>query len=168
MWFCGLAAITSVSRAFFSLARDGGMPLAPVWSRVSNTLKTPVPAIWLSAALAFVAMIYSGAYSVVTSISVIGFYLAYITPVYLGWRKKSTWLRRRGPWHLGRASSTINVLAMLWAAFICIIMVMPPNTRAGWGIASVIGSLFLLHIVSGRHKLYRPRWGADAGNTPEA
>ena len=34
MWFCGLAAITSVSRSFFALARDNGMPLASTWSRV--------------------------------------------------------------------------------------------------------------------------------------
>ena len=160
MWFCGLAAITSVSRSFFALARDNGMPLASTWSRVSGRLKTPVPAIWLSAALAFIAMIYSGAYSVVTSISVIGFYLAYIAPVYLGWRKKSSWLDKRGPWHLGRASNTVNVLAILWAVFICTIMVMPPNARAGWGILSVIGVLFLLHVASGKHRLYKPHWGA--------
>jgi amino acid transporter len=158
MWFCGLAAITSVSRSFFALARDNGMPLAFIWSRVNSKLKTPAHAIWLSAALAFAAMLYSGAYSVVTSISVIGFYLAYIAPVYLGWRKKKTWISKRGPWHLGRASSAINVLAILWTIFICTIMVMPPNERAGWGIFSVLGVLFLLHVVSGKHKMYKPDW----------
>jgi amino acid transporter len=160
MWFCGLAAITSVSRSFFALARDNGMPLAFIWSRVNSKLKTPAHAIWLSAALAFAAMLYSGAYSVVTSISVIGFYLAYIAPVYLGWRKKKTWISKRGPWHLGRASNAINVLAVLWTVFICTIMVMPPNVRAGWGIFSVLGVLFLLHVVSGKHKMYKPDWDA--------
>ena len=166
MWFCGLAAITSVSRSFFALARDNGMPLSSIWCRVSAGLKTPVPAIWLSAALAFFAMMYSGAYSVVTSISVVGFYLAYIAPVYLGWRKKSSWLGRRGPWHLGGASRPINLLAMLWTAFICTIMVMPPNARAGWGILSVMGVLFLLHLASGKHKMYKPQWGqgGDSGS----
>ena len=166
MWFCGLAAITSVSRSFFALARDNGMPLSSIWCRVSAGLKTPVPAIWLSAALAFFAMMYSGAYSVVTSISVVGFYLAYIAPVYLGWRKKSSWLGRRGPWHLGGASRPINLLAMLWTAFICTIMVMPPNARAGWGILSVMAVLFLLHLASGKHKMYKPQWGqgGDSGS----
>ncbi len=158
MWFCGLAAITSVSRSLFALARDQGMPMASVWSRVNARLKTPVNAIWLSAALAFAAMLYSGAYSVVTSISVIGFYLAYIAPVYLGWRKKSTWMSKRGPWHLAGASNAVNVLAIVWTVFICIIMVMPPNARAGWGTVSVLGALFLLHLASGKHKLYRPNW----------
>jgi amino acid transporter len=151
MWFCGLAACTSVSRTFYAFARDRGMPLSTVWSRVSPRHKTPVPAIWLSAVLAFGAMVYSGAYSVVTSISVVGFYLSYIIPVYLGWRKKSLWFSKRGPWHLGKTSNTINVLALIWTVAICTIMVMPPNSRAGWGIAAVMGVLLLLHVSSGKH-----------------
>lgn len=162
MWFCGLGSITSVSRSFFALARDGGMPLAPIWSRVHARLKTPVPAIWLSAALALLAMVYSGTYSVVTSISVIGFYLGYGAPVFLGWRNKHTWLQKRGPWHLGKASNTINVAALLWTTFICGMMVMPPNLRAGWGITLVIGVLYVLHVVSGKHKVYKPQWGTGS------
>lgn len=166
MWFCGLGAITSVSRSLFALARDNGMPLSSIWSRVSTRLKTPGPAIWLSAALAFFAMIWGGAYSVVTSISVIGFYLAYIAPVYLGWRTKSSWLGKRGPWHLGGASNTINGLAVLWTVFICAVMVMPPNARAGWGFLAVMGVLLLLHVASGQHKMYKPQWGQgrDSGS----
>ena len=158
MWFCGLAAITSVSRSLFALARDNGMPLASVWSRVNTRLKTPVNAIWLSVVLAFAAMLYSGAYSVVTSISVIGFYLAYIAPVYLGWRRKNTWIDKRGPWHLGGASNAVNILALVWTVLISAIMVMPPNARAGWGILSVMGVLFLLHVAGGKHKMYKPNW----------
>jgi amino acid transporter len=64
------------------------MPLWEVWSRIGSQHKTPGRAIWLSVAAAFAAMIYSQAYSVVTSISVVGFYFSYIIPVYLGWRRK--------------------------------------------------------------------------------
>jgi amino acid transporter len=155
MWFCGLGAITSVSRSFFALARDNGVPFAVIWSRVNPRLKTPVNAIWLSAALAFAAMLYSGAYSVVTSISVIGFYLAYIAPVYLGWRRKNIWIGKRGPWHLGGAGTTVNILALLWTLFICTIMVMPPNAQAGWGIVSIMGVLFLFHVASAKRRMYK-------------
>ncbi len=158
MWFCGLAACTSVSRMFYAFARDHGMPLSALWSRISQRHKTPAPAIWLSAILAFVAMVYSGAYSVVTSLSVVGFYLSYIIPVYLGWRKKNLWISKRGPWHLGGSSNTINLLALIWTVGICIIMVMPPNTRAGWGIAGVMAALLLLHLSTGKHKMQKPVW----------
>lgn len=157
MWFCGMASVTSLSRTLYTLARDKGMPLWQSWSRI-NAHRTPARAIWLSVALAFVALIYSGAYSVVTSISVVGFYISYIIPVYLGWRGKRRWLAKRGPWHLGAWSNTINVLAILWTAFICVIMMMPPNTRTGYTITGVILVLYLLHIFSGKHEMRKPAW----------
>ena len=161
MWFCGLAAVTSVSRTFYAFARDRGLPLSNLWGRISERHKTPAAAIWLSVGLAFAALVYSGAYAVVTAISVVGFYLSYIIPVYLGWRNKRLWIRRRGPWHLGRSSNIINLLAVAWTVFICTIMVLPPNTRAGLGIAGVIMVLYALHRLSGEHKVRKPVWDLD-------
>ena len=89
----------------------------------------------------------------VISISVVGFYLSYGIPIYLGWRKKSAWIASRGPWHLGNFSNAINLLAILWTVFICLIMVMPPNTRAGWGIVAVIAPLYGLHLLHGKYTI---------------
>ncbi len=165
MWFCGLSAVTSISRTIYAFARDRGVPLAAVWSRISPRHRTPAPAIWLAVALAFIAMIYSGSYSVVTSISVVGFYLSYIFPVFLGWRRKSRWAAQRGPWHLGTRGSLINALAVLWTLLICILMVMPPNTRAGWGITGVMAVLYLLHKLTGPHEVRKPVWGTAGKNS---
>src|SRR5438093_9490052 len=106
MWFCRLSTITSTSRTIYTFARDEGMPLSRLWRRVDPKHLTPAPAIWLSAVAAFLASVYAGAYSVVTSISVLGLYVSYILPVYLGWeaRRSDSW-RERGPWHLGAYSS---------------------------------------------------------------
>ncbi|HUZ46611.1 MAG TPA: amino acid permease [Terriglobia bacterium] len=157
MWFCGLSAMTSVSRTFYAFARDKGMPLSQIWCRISPRHKTPAAAIWLSVVLALGAMIYSGAYSVVTSISVVGFYLSYIIPVFLGWRKKSLWVHKRGPWHLGGLSNVINVLALVWTLFICTIMLMPPNTRSAWGIGVVLILLTISRQV-GPREFRKPVW----------
>jgi len=158
MWFCGLAALTSVSRIIFALARDNGMPLSSLWRKVNDTRKTPGRAIWLSSALALGAMIYSRAYSVVTSISVIGFYLSYIIPVYLGWIKKGTWVSKRGPWNLGKWSNLINLLAIIWGVFICAVMVMPPNGRAGSAIIGVMAILLVFRVAGGSHEVQKPHW----------
>ena len=88
MWFCGLATVTSVSRVIYALARDKGLPLARFWSKTHPRHKTPGAAIWLSVAVALLALVYGKSYSVVTSLSVVGCYLAYNIPVYLGWRRK--------------------------------------------------------------------------------
>jgi amino acid transporter len=155
MWFCGMSSVTSLSRTFYAFSRDKGMPLWRHWSSI-GARQTPSRAIWLSVILAFVALVYSGAYSVVTSISVVGFYISYIIPVFLGWRKKRAWIANRGPWHLGQWSNTINLLAIVWTAFICVIMVMPPNTLTGYTVAGVMLVLYLLHLVSGKHEMRKP------------
>ncbi len=167
MWFCGLSTVTSLSRTLYAFARDKGIPLWQVWNRISPRHRTPGPAIWLSVGIAMAAIIYSGAYSVVTSISVVGFYLSYIIPVYLGWRKKSQWITLRGPWHLGAASNMINGLACAWTLFICTVMVMPPNTRAGWGIAGVMVILYALHRLTGGHEMRKPVWELTERNSAD-
>jgi len=144
MWFCGLATVTSNSRTIYAFARDEGMPLASLWRRVSVRHRTPAAAIWLSVAAAFLAALYSGAYSVVTSISTIGLYVAYIVPVYLGWRARREGLwQERGPWHLGRYSSAVNLAALAWTTFICVMLVMPPNQVAG---ETILGATLVLSL----------------------
>ena len=164
MWFCGLATVTSLSRTFYAFARDKGMPASGLWSRISPRHQVPAAAIWLSAALAFVTLLYSGAYAVVAAISVIGFYLSYIIPVYLGWRKKNLWISRRGPWHLGSRSNMINVLACAWTLAICAIMV-TRYPRPSLGVGAGVGVLYLLHRLTGRHEMRKPVWEAGRENS---
>jgi amino acid transporter len=153
MWFCGLATVTSNSRTVYAFARDGGLPLGRLWKHVSPKHRTPAPAIWISVIAAFAVAIYSGAYSVVTSISTIGLYLSYIVPVYLGWRARRAgrW-QERGPWHLGRFSGLMNMAALAWTLFICVMLVMPPNQRAGETMLGVTVALVVWYIASERRR----------------
>ncbi len=151
MWFCGLSAITSISRTIFSFARDGGMP---AWLRRVNARDhTPHAAIWATAAAAFAALVYSGAYSVVTSISVVALYVAYIMPVIVSWKGGA-----RGPWTLGRWSNPIRVLAIAWTAFICVVMMMPPNQLAGESMAAVTVALVIYYWMYARKTYSGPKW----------
>jgi hypothetical protein len=59
----------------------------------------------------------------VTSIAVIGLYIAYVTPVFLRRLSKNF---VPGPWHLGRWSGVIGWIAVVWVIFICILFVLPP------------------------------------------
>src|SRR5450755_533055 len=139
MWFCGVSCITSNSRVIYAFARDNGMPFSGLWRTVTKKHATPGPAIWLSVVLSFVIAISSGAYSVVTSMSTVALYVSYVVPIYLGWkaRRNNAW-GETGPWNLGRFSNTINVIAMAWTCFICVILVMPPNAVAGEALAGMM------------------------------
>ena len=169
MWFCGLSAVTWTSRVIFAFARDGGLPASAVFRRVSATHLTPAPAIWLSIAIAFVATISNSTYAVVTSISVIGLYVSYIVPVYLAWRARGSAIEvPRGPWHLGRFGSPINLVAMIWVVFITMILAIPDDMRAGKTMIGLAAALSAWYLLAERHRFRGPALSFPGSASPRA
>ena len=149
MWLCGLASITSMSRMWWAFARDGGMPASSLIARVHRHYRTPVWSILITCSLAVVLTLYSAAYFVVTSISTIALYLAYVTPTFLNLRNKITGCgehtsRENAPWNLGRFGPIVNALALAWVALITIIFVLPPNELVLWT-SLAMGLLLVLY-----------------------
>jgi amino acid transporter len=141
------------------------LPGSAIWRRVSRRHGTPGPAIWLSVTVAFAATITSGTYAVVTSISVIGLYLSYIIPVFLLWRARGTAAEvARGPWHLGRSGSAINLIAIVWVAFITTILSVPDNMRAGKAIAGLTIVLAVWYVAAERRRFRGPAWMAQSSS----
>ena len=68
------------------------------------------------------------AFLAVTSISVIGLYIAYTIPVFLRWRMGDKF--QPGPWTLGRRYKWLNVIAFVWVA-ICVVIFCLPFSPAG-------------------------------------
>ncbi len=160
MWFCGLACVTSASRALFALARDDGTPFSAFFRRVNPARGTPGPAIWAIVGASIAAMAWSGAVPVVTSLSTVALYLAYIVPVALAARARmsgSGWpsLSR---WTLGRWGMTVNVVAIVYTVFISVVLVMPPNELAGKTLAGVVFALLLIYFFEARRKYSGPEW----------
>lgn len=137
MWLCGCSSITSMARMWYAFARDDGMPGAKYLKQIDPIRKTPIHSIIVTSVLAVLICIYAAAYFVVTSISVISLYLAYIIPIYLNWRnrrrKTGEWVTAEmAPWNLGRWAPIINVVAMVWTVLICIVFSIPPNELVLW------------------------------------
>ena len=59
------------------------------------------------------------AFLAVTSISVIGLYIAYTIPVFLRWRAGDKF--EPGKWTLGKHYKWINLVAVIWVA-ICVVV----------------------------------------------
>jgi amino acid transporter len=160
MWFCGLACITSASRALFSLARDEGTPYAGLLRSVNKTHGTPAPAIWSIVLASIAAMVWTKAVPVVTSLSTVALYLAYIIPVALGLRARragSDW-PKAAVWSLGNYGPAVNVIAIVFAVFICIVLVMPPNQLAGETLAGLLLALAALYAFVARRRYKGPKW----------
>ncbi len=160
MWFCGLACVTSASRAVFALARDNGTPFSAFFRRVNQKRGTPGPAIWAIVVASIAAMAWSGAVPVVTSLSTVALYLAYIIPIVLAARARmagSTW-PSLSIWTLGRWGMAVNLVAIIYTVLISVVLVMPPNELAGKTLAGVVLALALIYVLEARRKYSGPEW----------
>lgn len=157
MWFCGLSCITSASRAVFSLARDHGLPASATLRRVNRRFGTPGPAIWAIVIASMIAMIWTAAVPVVTSLSTVALYSAYVIPIGLGLRSRAVWAKGL-EWSLGRYGAALNWIAVVYTAFIVVILVMPPNQLAGWTLLGTLALLAAIYASVVRKRYSGPAW----------
>lgn len=170
MWFCGLSCVTSASRAIFSLARDRGTPFSNLMQKVSAKHGTPVAAIWATVIASLAAMAWTGALPIVTSLSTVALYLAYVIPVALGLRSRlrgSAW-PALAKWSLGRWGPTLNCIALVYILFICFVLMMPPNQLAAKTLAGVLAALILIYVFEVRGKFVTPAWALEERLVPAA
>ena len=160
MWFCGLSCVTSASRAVFSLARDNGMPFAGLFKKVNPKHGTPGPAIWAIVGASLAAMAWTGIVPIVTSLSTVALYLAYIIPIVLGYRSRSKWIGL-AVWKLGKWGPLVNIIAIAYGSLACLILVMPPNDLAGKTLAGVLLTLALVYFAAVRKAFRGPEWAAQ-------
>lgn len=130
MFFCGIFSITSNSRMMYAFARDGGIPGHKFFHKVDPKTKSPIRTVWLACTLSFIlglpSLGSSVAFSAATSIATIGLYISYGIPIALRlWNRKNF---VRGPFHLGKFSYPIAIVAVLWICLISIVFVLPQAT----------------------------------------
>ncbi len=129
--FCGMACVTSASRMTFAFSRDGAVPGHSLWRRL-NKNRTPTWSVLFVCVFAMLVTIPAYfpdklgtpvAFLAVTSISVIGLYIAYTIPVFLRWRAGDRF--QPGPWTLGAKYKWVNPIAFVWVAICVVIFCLP-------------------------------------------
>ncbi|MFI9274506.1 amino acid permease [Kitasatospora sp. NPDC052896] len=166
-FFCGMASVTANSRMIYAFSRDGALPGSRLWHRIDPRTQTPTNAVWFAAAGAFLlglpALWNSTAYAAVTSVSVIGLYIAYVIPVFLRLRQGEAF--PVGPWNLGRWSRPIGIAAVAWTVLITVLFMLPtvsPITVKSFNytsvaVAVVLGFAGLWWLLSARRWFTGPR-----------
>ncbi|MDQ2757499.1 MAG: amino acid permease [Actinomycetota bacterium] len=136
-FFCGMASVTANSRMSYAFSRDGALPGSRLWAKVNPRSGTPTNSIWLcvvcSIVLTLPALRSGVAFAAVTSIAVIGLYIAYAVPILLRRRNPDF---RDGPWTLGRWSPLIGWVAVVWVAFIVVLFMLPAYAPGTFGDAT--------------------------------
>jgi amino acid permease (GABA permease) len=165
--FCGMSSVTANSRMIYAFSRDGALPGSSFWHKINHRTRTPTNAIWLAAAGAFVLGLpylwNATAYAAVTSIAVIGLYIAYVLPTLLRLLQGDRF--QPGPWNLGRWSKPIGVAAIVWVAFITVLFMLPqvsPVTGSTFNytpiaVLVVLGFAGIWWLVSARHWFTGPK-----------
>ena len=120
---------TSPSQSY-AFSRDGAVPGSEFWHRINPRTRTPTNSIWFAVVGAFILglpyLFNVTAYAAVTSIAVIGLYIAYVLPVLL--RRIYPNNFTPGPWNLGRWSRIIGTVATIWVVFIAVLFLLPQVT----------------------------------------
>lgn len=113
--FCmGQGCMVAASRVTFAYARDDCFPCSFWIKRVNKTTLTPVNAVWFNTVIGICLclLIFGGSVAIgaIFSVAAIAAYIAFTLPIFI--RVFFVGNRfRRGPWHLGKFSIPIGVVA---------------------------------------------------------
>ncbi|MDE2282934.1 MAG: amino acid permease [Actinomycetales bacterium] len=166
-FFCGIASVTANSRMIYAFSRDGAVPFAKYFHHVSKRSHVPVHSAWFGAVGAFILsasyLKSAVAYAAVTSVAVIGLYVAYLIPVFL--RRINAAAFVPGPWKLGKWGPFINWVAIIWVVFICVLFMLPTASPINFAdfnftpvaVAVVLGFAGIWYAVSARKWFKGPK-----------
>ncbi|MGN6723207.1 MAG: amino acid permease [Marmoricola sp.] len=134
--FCAMACVTSATRMLFAFSRDGAVPFARYWTRLTSK-GVPLYSVLLVAALsvlitlpALVSVDINGApvpvaFNAVVTIGVVGLYLAFAIPIYQRWRAGENF--KLGTWTLGRHYRWLCPLAVVEIGITTLIALLPSS-----------------------------------------
>lgn len=132
-FFMGQGCMIAASRVTFAYARDDCFPLSKYWKKVNPITQTPVNAVWFNVTIGICLdlLILGGPLvaGALFSIGAIAAFVAFTIPIFI--RVFFVGNRfRRGPWHLGKFSMPLGVIACSFVALMVPILCLPSSTGA--------------------------------------
>jgi amino acid transporter len=137
-FFCATSCMTSASRMTFAFSRDGAIPGSGHWVRLTAA-RVPARAVMLVGVVSAIVtlpalievnigtpaapLIIPVAFYAVTSIAVIGLYLAFAIPIYLRWRHGDKF--EVGSWNNGSKYKWMNPIAVAEIVIVSLYLMLP-------------------------------------------
>ncbi|KAG1723081.1 amino acid/polyamine transporter I [Suillus paluster] len=119
------------SRQTFAFARDGALPLSRYLYRINGYTKTPVNTVWFDAVFILVigllAFVSTPAINAIFTIGVTASYVSFITPITTRFAFKNDF--KPGPFHLGKLSFPIAVIAVSGMVVMIIVFFFPSTPQ---------------------------------------
>ena len=142
-FYCATSVLTSASRMTFAFSRDRAIPGSRIWSQLTAKRVPANAVIGVAIAAALVTapalvevnvgtadepLILPVAFYAVTSIAVIGLYVAFAVPIWLRWRMGDAF--EPGEWTNGSKYKWMNLIAVAEIAIVSLYLMMPFTPRA--------------------------------------
>ena len=137
-FFCATSCMTSASRMTFAFSRDGAIP-GSNWLKKLTATRVPANAVMTVGIVAAIVtlpalievnlgtpeepLIIPVAFYAVTSIAVIGLYLAFAIPIYLRWKHGDRF--EVGAWNNGAKYKWMNIVAVVEIVVVSLYLMMP-------------------------------------------
>ena len=137
-FFCATSCMTSASRMTFAFSRDGAIPGSAIWRKLT-TARVPANAVVMVAVISAIVtapalikvnlgtaeapLIIPVAFYAVTSIAVIGLYLAFAIPIWLRWRHGESF--EAGQWNNGAKYRWMNPIAVAEIVIVSLYLMLP-------------------------------------------
>jgi amino acid transporter len=125
-YICALAGMTSTSRMIYAFSRDGGLPASSFWSKIDPTHRTPVNAIWLTAALSAGACYYAPFMFALAAGCALFLYISYAMPVAAGMLAEGKTWTEFGPYRLGAWSKPFAIVTIIGVVILAYAGIQPP------------------------------------------
>ncbi|MGI9155141.1 MAG: amino acid permease [Marmoricola sp.] len=135
--FCATACLTSASRMTFAFSRDRAIPGSAWLSHVNPKTRIPANAVIFVAVVGVIITLPAlksiggipVAFFAVTSVAVIGLYVAFAIPIFLRWRMGDDFVP--GSWTNGKKYKWMNLVAVVEIAVISVYFILP-FVPSGW------------------------------------
>ena len=125
-YICALAGMTSTSRMIYAFSRDGGLPASKLLSTIHPVHRTPVNAIWLTAALSAFACYYAPFMFALAAGCALFLYISYAMPVAAGLLAEGKTWTEFGPFRLGAWSKPLAVITCIGVIILAYAGIQPP------------------------------------------
>lgn len=161
-YLCALAGVTSTSRMIYAFSRDGGLPGSKYLKHVDKKHRSPVAAIWATAALSIAATLYSPAFAALAAGCAMFLYISYAMPIGAGLLAEGKSWTEFGPFRLGVLSKPLALISVLGGFVIIYIGTRPPNDILDNYFIGLLVLLGLIWFGVARTRFPGPPIGADA------
>lgn len=168
-FFTGCSAMLADTRMAYAFARDDALPFSTFLAKVNRYTHTPVNAVWFvvffSICLNCIAIGSTQTATAIFNITAPALDISYVSVIFAHQIYKSKVQFIEGPFTLGRWGTPVNIVAIVWVAFISTVLFFPPQipvTAANMNYAICVAAFIAVFAlvwwwISGRGKYTGPR-----------